>query len=82
MKSPKLVQVVALSVVLVVCFAASAPASINHFVTSITPDNGENAGTVSVTIAGTDFEADETAWLEHTGQPNIDGTSVVVHSST
>ena len=76
MKAPRPVQVVALSVILVLCFAATAPAAI-HAVSSITPDNGDAGVAVSVTIGGYDFEAGETVALKKTGSSNINGTSVV-----
>ncbi len=78
MKLSRLAQVVALSVILMVCFAATALAVPNHIISTITPDNGSNIGSVSVFIDGNGFEADETVWLYKPGWPNINGTNVNV----
>ena len=53
-------------------------------VTSITPNSGENTGTVSITnLAGTNFVSGSTSVkLQKTGEIDINGTSVVVVSST
>ena len=51
-------------------------------VTSITPASGQNTGSVSVSIAGTDFQNGATVKLTKTGETDIQGTSVVVVSAT
>ena len=83
MKSPRLMQAVALSAILVMCFAASALATVgDHTITSVTPDHGPEGVTVSVTIAGSGFAADEAVLLQKTGASDINGTGVVVNSSS
>ena len=52
-------------------------------VTSITPDSGTNDETVNITdLAGTGFQTGATVKLAKAGEPDIDGTSVTVVSST
>ncbi len=53
-------------------------------VTSITPNNGLNTGSVSVTIGGSDFQTSGTTGvrLTRTGESDIDGTSVTVVNDT
>ncbi|HDQ70763.1 MAG TPA: DUF11 domain-containing protein, partial [Chloroflexi bacterium] len=48
-------------------------------VTAITPNTGENTGNVSITnLAGSNFQTGATVKLTRSGQPAINGTSVVV----
>jgi hypothetical protein len=51
-------------------------------VTSITPNTGENTGTIPVSISGTHFVSGATVKLTKAGQPDINATSVNVNSST
>ena len=51
-------------------------------VTSITPNNGENTGVVSITdLAGSNFQPGATVKLSMTGQADIDASNVVVDSA-
>ncbi len=51
-------------------------------VTSITPNSGQNTGSVSVSIAGSDFQDGATVKLTKSGESDIQGTDVVVASGT
>jgi hypothetical protein len=57
----------------------SAPAPT---VTSITPNTGENAGSVAVTISGSNFQTGATVKLIRSGQPDIPATGVTVVNAT
>ena len=61
-------------------FSLSSP---NPTITSITPDNGVNTGTVSITnLAGTGFLAGATVKLTKAGQADISATGVTIDSAT
>ncbi|MFO7742590.1 MAG: IPT/TIG domain-containing protein [Anaerolineae bacterium] len=51
-------------------------------VTNITPNTGENTGSVNVTISGANFESGATVKLIKIGQPDIIATGVSVDSAT
>jgi hypothetical protein len=64
-------------------YLGSPPAGTGPTVTSITPNSGLNNGTVSITnLAGSNFQSGATVKLTKSGQPNINGTSVSVVSSS
>ena len=51
-------------------------------VTSISPNTGQNTGSIPVTISGANFVSGATVKLTKSGQTNINATSVNVSSST
>lgn len=63
--------------------AAVVPQGPAPTVTSISPANGANTGSVSITsISGTNFVSGATVKLSKSGQPNINGTGFTVSNGT